>query len=183
MANVTLDFTPTKDATGVVNWTMCVHGGKCSTAPNQIPSVPVAHGNADMKFTANIVNDNTGMRIVFAPANPIWVQQGAKPTGPGVNSQIYDISGSNSKTLTFTDANCNHNPATLVYQLNFVDSSGKPVIKPVDPDIHNGGSGLLQPDWTNVADYTAAQWTALLIAFVIGFAIAAGIFRRSRQTG
>lgn len=178
MTTVTLDFTPTKDASGVVNWTMCIKGGACSNGPNQFPAVDVNHGNADVKFTANIVNDHTGMGIKFAPTNPIWVQQGAKPTGPGVDTQIYDISNSVPTTLKFTDANCNHNSTTLSYQLNFVDGSGKSINKPVDPDIHNGGSGFLQPDWVNIADYTAAQWTALIIALVVGFAIAAVVFRK-----
>jgi hypothetical protein len=184
MANFQLDFTPTKDASGVVNWTMCINGKDCSPAPNQFATVPVPHGQADAKFTMNIVNDNTGMGIKFAPTDALWVQQGAKPSGPGIDSQIYDVTvNSKGTTLKFTDANCNHNAIDLSYRLNFVDSGGKAVNKPVDPDIHNGGSALVSPDWTDFAAYTPAQWTELAIAFVVGFAIAAVIFRRSRPAG
>lgn len=184
MTQKTLNLTPTKDADGIVNWTMCIQGGACSPGPNQFPPVNLSKGVADVKFTMNIVNDHTGMDIKFAPTDPLWVQQGAKPKGPGLDTQIYDLSGGNTKILTFKDANNNHVPATLTYQLNFVDSSGKPVNKAVDPDIHNGGSGFVeQPDWTDFAAYTMAQWTALVIAFVVGFAIAAVIFRRSRAKG
>jgi hypothetical protein len=48
----------------------------------------------------------------------------------------------------------------------------------VDPDIHNGGSSVVQPSWTNISSYSATQWTALVVAFAIGFALASVIFRR-----
>ena len=182
MANQTLDFTPTKNADGTVSWSLCIKGGACGTGTDPFPAVYVHHGNADVKFDANIVNDQTGMGIKFAPTNPIWVQQGAKPTGPGVDTQIYDISNSVPTTLKFTDANCNHGDVVLKYQLNFVDSGGNPVT-PVDPDIHNGGSGAYVANLTNIAAYTPAQWTALAIAFAIGFAVAALIFRRAARKG
>src|SRR4051794_22807199 len=101
-----LDFSPTKNPDGTVSWTMCVQGGKCSTGPGNYPSVDVNKGNADVKFELNIVNDHTGMGIKFDPTNPIWIQDGIKPTAPVIDTQIYDITGANLTTLKFTDANC-----------------------------------------------------------------------------
>jgi len=174
-----LDFTPTKNPDGSISWSLCIQGGKCSTAPGDFPAVDVGKGNADVKFVVNITNDQTGMGIKFAPTNPLWVQQGTKPTAPVLDSQIYGLSGANSTTLNFTDANCNKGDVTLKYVLNFVDNQGKSV-NPVDPDIKNGGTQLnVANTWQDkLAQVGSTEWLVLATIVIAAFLIGRYVFPR-----
>lgn len=91
------------------------------------------------------LTDNTKPKqgIAFNPTTPLYVQEGGScPPQPGLGSSEIpstSVNVQNTKTLKFT--NLNTKDCTLIYQLNFVDSKGRTVDPPLDPEFKNTGGG------------------------------------------
>ena len=148
MGTQKFEATPTLE-NGQVTWQLCYTNPpqppvpQCGSTKADYPDITLVPNSGAQPFQFKIVNDNTGLNITFAKANPIWVGASGPPTGPGVNSQVHQVAGGGKKTLTFVDKNSLPSstqpaPVTLTYQLNFVDKQGNPVTS-IDPDIRNGG--------------------------------------------
>lgn len=148
MADYEFEATPAL-VNNVVSWTLCYKGTNppdCNSATKGYPNVDVPVNKADQTFSYKIVNDNTGLGIVFSPDpvpnppprydGPLWIKSGQKPTAPIISGQIYNVGGAGTTELTFTDKNSSS--AVLKYQLNFVDR-GMNKVTAIDPDIKNGG--------------------------------------------
>lgn len=147
-----LEVTPTIE-NNRVSWELCYLNPpeppmpRCGdgSAGKPFPDVVVPKGPQDQPFQFKIMG-NSG--ITFAPdatptkyyPGPIWVHEKGEPNGPGVHGQIKDRDGAKKPVLTFVDKNSEE--ITLKYQLNFVDAQGNAVTA-LDPDIINGGKGLL----------------------------------------
>lgn len=109
------------------SWQMSENGGPYEDAPYPTLTVPKRHAG---EFEFKIVDAGN---ITFS-ANPIYVQKGAAKPSAGVDNQIIDINGQNTKVLTFDDTNKDAGP--LHYVLNFNNA------KQLDPIIENGGGGV-----------------------------------------
>lgn len=177
------EATPTLQ-NGQVVWKLCYtnpNPDQCGTTNATYPDVTVATGIVNEPFQFKIVNDNTGLDIKFADSNPLWVQQGAKPTGPGVDPQIPQApGGAGTKVLTFVDLNDNQGQIVLKYQLNFTDGKGNPVT-PIDPDITNGGKAFAYETSAMVVAIGVAVMAILLFAW--WRTRAARINRAAEQSG
>ena len=90
------------------------------------------------------LTDNTSPKrgIVFNPASPLYVQEGGScPPQPVLGSSEIPPNSvvPAGDSLQFT--NLNQKDCTLIYQLNFVDSKGRTVDPPLDPEFKNTGGG------------------------------------------
>jgi hypothetical protein len=156
----------------VVDWTLCYMGTNppsCGTSAKGFPNVEVPTNHTYKWFKFTITKDDAG--IVFAAdpppltnAGPIWIQAGSQPNGPGINGQIEQVSGAGTTELKFRDKNNNKQPLVLKYQLNFTDAQGSSV-KPIDPDITNGGKNFFFLSSPLTLAIGAAVGAALLIAW------------------
>ena len=156
------------------NWTVN-HGGHSGSSPSTYPhvSLPLNTGPWIIHFKI----DNPGNNITFA-ADPVWVQQGSKPTSKTLDSQIIGVVAStDGKDLFVLDKNDNPNAQTLYYSLQF-NGHGK-----LDPILDNGGHSItgILPGSTAMATNTVTLQYAvfglvLLAAFVLG-AIAGRLIR------
>lgn len=144
-----------KQSSEGIKWILCEGtncGGPGTNPPSDYPQIIVPAKTGQHDFTFTIKNPSFGITFAPDPSSPtsakaaLWVTvgQGQHP-GQGNNSagQITNeaLSGPASTTLTFTDNNHNPNMMWLSYRLNFVGSQGQ-TVKPIDPDIKNGGTGL-----------------------------------------
>ncbi|MEO8176752.1 MAG: hypothetical protein ABI626_08850 [Sphingomicrobium sp.] len=116
-----------------------------------------------------LLSDNTSPKrgIAFNPATPLYVQEGGScPPQPALGSSEIpstSVNVPNTNTLKFT--NLNMKECILIYQLNFVDSKGRTVDPPLDPEFKNTGGGGRK--LTRAAAVTAAAIGALLIYLVL----------------
>jgi len=131
----------------------------CNSPTSSYPNVSVPANHFDKLFSFTIVNDNTQLGIKFADG-PLWIKANSKPTGPGVNGQIYAVNGGGKTELTFKDKNSSM--VTLKYQLNFVDKDGNKVTA-IDPDIKNGGKVSAQIFHSPIAIAIAAAVAIFLL--------------------
>lgn len=116
---------------GQIAWS--IDGKKPHQSVLDCPSKSGAH-------TINFhLDDATGSGLQFSE-DPFWVHEndtGDCPPQSGVNSDQIAVSAVKSGKLSISNANQGA-PRTLQYQLNFIDSAGRP--QTVDPCIKNGGS-------------------------------------------
>ena len=181
MPNIQFKATATLN-NGAVNWKLCHQppgsAENCGNAKSPFPNVVLGanKGTYTFKFT---IDDQTGKGIKFA-SDPIWIQEGSQPTGPGVDPQIegVDGKGGNGKILTFIDRNDKPNnadpdPVILKYQLNFVDQNNAPVTS-LDPDITNGGTNT-----KSYADYFIPVAFALLAGVALTIIYRKFVLRRA----
>ena len=139
------------------------HNGKTGSDPSTYPQVqlPAKSGPYLIHFTIG-----GGNSIKFA-ADPIWVQQGSKPTAPSLDGQITAVVAStDGKDLFILDKNDGKN-VQLYYKLNFTGHG------PVDPIIDNGGGNRME--WS-AAEYAAAAFV-MLTAFALGMFVYKRYFR------
>jgi hypothetical protein len=115
---------PVRDNGTFKSWQMSENGGPFEDAPYPTLTVPKRHSGG---FEFKLVDAGN---ITFS-ANPIYVQKGATKPSAGVDSQIVDIHGQNTKVLTFNDTN--KDAGQLHYVLNFNHATQ------LDPIIENGG--------------------------------------------
>lgn len=166
------DVIPTVHPNGHVAWKLChtksaVNYPDCGvgTAADPYPNVKVPMGETGIfQFT---ISGATGIAFAPSPPNqgppssahpgPIWIHEKGQPNGPVIDPQIGPPGDGGSNKLTFVDLNTE--AVTLKYQLNFVDAQGKAVTA-LDPDIINGGKGLM----SNVAFMIAAGVAIALLA-------------------
>jgi len=169
-----VNFTATPTLSGsAISWRLChtdPNPDNCGNTKNPFPDVTLKanQGNYTFKFT---INDPAKLGIKFSN-DPIWVQQGSQPTGPGVDAQITQLTGQGTTELKFKDLNDkpnngNPDPVILKYQLNFVDGNNQPVTS-LDPDITNGGTNT---------KYYSDIWLPLGAAFLVGI-MATILFRK-----
>ena len=169
MALQKFEATPTL-VNGHVAWRLCYTNPltpQCGSTKATYPDISLPPNQPNQPFQFKIVNDNTGLNIQFANTNPLWIQQGSQPTGPGVNGQIVNIAGNSTKVLTFDDQNTlpsptQPSPVVLKYQLNFTDGQGNPVTS-IDPDITNGGKTLSTSYTTSIVVAVTTVIALLLI--------------------
>lgn len=170
------------------SWQMSENGGPYEDAPYPTLTVPKRHSG---EFEFKIVDAGN---ITFS-ANPIYVQKGAAKPSAGVDSQIIDINGQNTKVLTFDDTN--KDGGQLHYVLNF-NNAGQ-----LDPIIENGGGTVggeepppppppprpepQGPGATASTESTAPSTPGLfgnidtvsiVIGLIVGFLLAAVLFRK-----
>lgn len=138
---VFLDATPSRNADGQIQWTLCNNppGGPptCGGPPNY-QDVALQQGAGATPFTITI-RDPQNLGVKFA-ADPMWVQPGPDncPQAQVFDSQgqIQSVQRVSDTQIKFTDLNNNTAPLTLTYSLQFV---GAPAL---DPDIKNGGTQI-----------------------------------------
>jgi len=164
---------------GEVAWTLCYspppppnQPQQCGngTANSPYPYVTLQKDSGSNPFQFTIANDQTGLGIQFASANPLCVAGGTKPTCPSSNPQIQPPGGGGTKVLTFVYLNTDK--SLLKYVLNFTDKNGNAVTS-IDPDIQNGGKSVA---------VGVPHSTALLVAVVVLVVLVAAFFVvRSRR--
>ena len=131
------------------------HNGEFG-GPQKYPVVQAQEKYAT-DFKIHIVNANG---VTFS-SDPLWIQKGTtKPTSMNY-SEITDIKGQGTDTLTFHDKNIDK--ATLTYVLNFNGA------QQLDPIIENGGGGP-----------PGRQYDAYVIGGVLLFALLALLALRNR---
>lgn len=90
------------------------------------------------------LKDHTNLNIRFDASAPFFVREGSVgPCPSGMNSSQVMVDECDADALVVTDWNYGAE-CELHYQLNFVDTTGKP-INSYDPIIENGGGGV--PPW------------------------------------
>jgi hypothetical protein len=115
------------------------------------------------------LTDNTSPKrgIAFDPATPLYVQEGGScPPQAGLGSSEIpstSVKVKNTNTLEFT--NLNMKECTLIYQLNFVDSNGRTVDPPLDPEFKNTGGG--RGPRASAALITGIVVATVLVVFVV----------------
>ena len=132
---------PAKAKDGEIQWTLChqapAKSEVCGVEPNY-PTVILGKNTGEHVFTVTI-DDPNNLGITFS-GDPLWIQAKTKPKQHVIDqNQIFDVTPGPAK-LVFKDRN-KDDPVLLVYQLNFVGGDQKPV-KPIDPDIRNGGTTI-----------------------------------------
>lgn len=171
MPNMNFEATPTLVA-GKVSWKLCyLPQGKpkdCGNAKSPFPDVVLGYNQGAYWFKYKIVGDQTGLGIKFS-SDPIWIANGTQPTGPGIDSQIDNVSVTPQGELKFRDKNdkpdeYDGDPVILKYQLNFVDKDENAVTS-LDPDITNGGTG----NTLDFADYLLPVGAGLLAGMALMF--------------
>ena len=184
----TLEATPTLGPGNKVNWKLCHTNPsppKCGTSKADYPVVSLGYNSGAANFQVKIVDDTTGKNIKFAD-DPIWVKANAKPTVSGLDGQIPPTSvngnGDGGKVLTFVDKNDNPSQLLLKYQLNFKGDDGP--VAPIDPDIRNGGTGIVTPPPSGETGYVdpsaiyfGAAAISALTAAVVAYVVARYMMR------
>lgn len=129
-----LTATPKRNPSGAIEWTLS--DGTKSGGHGHFPSVALPKKSGAHHFTISIGPDRLGIEF---SKDPLWIHEGSTcPTQSGIDSaQIKGFKRLNDTQIFFTDLN-KGDAVDLWYQLNFVDSDGKPV-NPLDPEIKNGG--------------------------------------------
>ena len=163
--NADLTATPTFENGQVTSWQLCHKTASTATATSTqcgdgkssspYPKLDFAKGSGDHNIKIDIANGNG---ITFAQTNPIWIQPTTKPTGPIVDSQINQITGAGTTSLSFHDKNSD--AMLLKYQLNFTGGNG---LMAIDPDIQNGGKGMPSIEYW----FVAAAIALALVAFIL----------------
>jgi hypothetical protein len=173
MANYNFQVTPTV-TNGQTSWNLCLEKG--STC-DQSAAANVNVGNVQNPSFKFKINDSSG-QFTFAPDTPppnqdgpLWIQFGSKPTAYVVDGQINTPNGGGSTSLNFVDKNTDQ--GVLKYRLNFVDKQGTK--SSLDPDITNGGHGIISPAELMIA----AAVVAALVSAVITLLLAPWVARRA----
>jgi hypothetical protein len=181
MPNVKLEARATMNG-GVVNWKLChidpPKPDNCGNAKSPFPDITLGANQGAYIFSYKIVQP-TGLGLKFSN-EPIWIQQGSQPTGPGVDPQITILPSSTPTELKFRDANDKPNnadpdPVILKYQLNFVDQNNNAVTS-IDPDITNGGTNTKSWDF---ADYLLPAGVSLLAGILLTILFRSLVLRKA----
>lgn len=182
MADFNLQAVPRLEK-GQVTWALCYKNSSPCPSASSFKAIGFAHTFFAhvQNFHIDIVNDQTGLGIVFAPEpppqtndGPLWIQAGPKPITAVIDPHISNISGAGTTALKFSDRNGGQ-PVDLFYQLNFVATQGAnkgQKVTPIDPEIKNGGSTI---------DVVAAA-SSILIGLVVVAALATLAYRAFRSS-
>jgi len=182
MANDTQTFEATPTLVGNrVKWKLChtnPEPDECGENNGNYPDVILGANKGNYDFQVTIVNDQTGLGIKFAAADPIAIKKG-EPSGPGTEKQIVDKVLPATNVLKFKDKNSmpndNHpDPVVLDYQLNFTDQNNN-AVSSIDPDITNGGTNTMYGD---LYDYLLPIG-ALLAGIVLTILFRSFVLRRA----
>ena len=139
MSRHPITVTPSKDANGVVQWTLS-YGNRSGHRKGEYPRVDLRRGGTNERFEITLVDTQYG--ITFSD-DPLWIQVGECPTQPGIDNSLIDDIECGPTLVKFRDLNSNKTELTLSYRLNF----NVPDVRPgepgtfLDPEIRNGGGG------------------------------------------
>lgn len=126
-----IKVTASGGASGPIDWD--IDGKKPHKASHEFKEKTGPH---EIKFK---LGDKTGRGLKFDAQQPIWDEKNTTgcPASQSNSDQI-EVQSCSDRELTISNANSG-DPCTIHYQLNFVDSEGRPEV--VDPEFKNGGGG------------------------------------------